>query len=157
MLIPVIWSEDQKIGHAKKGSRCKADVTIIPGQFVQPINDGQFTNVISSGSQVYLAAKENRVPEDSDNTLDTIASGENMFVFRADKGQFMTTQFHSSVTSSTVYNTQLGVTVSGLAGTMANAADASRVAALFKEYYSHSGSGESDRILIELIDRTINN
>lgn len=144
-LIPVRYNPSQKRGHMTSGTRLKANETIIPGTFVKPINDGQMSlhsGTTASGSAAvlcYIAHKEVRVPEDSDASLDTLASGDNMLVFEGPGGEFETTQFHSGITSSTVHGAQLGVSATGTICPIANAADTTKEIGRFLQYIANSG------------------
>lgn len=163
MLIPVVMDPSQKIGHAKQKTRVKADKAITPGELVKMINDGQATNAVTSGSALYFAQKEPEVPEDSDSSLDTLSSGDNMLLIAPRPGsQFLTDQFdRSNITSSTAYDTVLDVTSTGTLTTAGNGLhtnlgdtiNISREVARFKEYINHSGSSEGPRILVEFCDR----
>lgn len=158
MLIPVIYDPSQKIGHSTARNRLKADTSITPGEFVRFINDGQATNVVTSGCALYLADKEIRVPEDSDATQDALVSGDNMLVYSLRAGtEFITTEFdRANITSATAFDAALGVTATGTLTTMANGLDDTREVARFKEYLSHSGSGESPRVRFVVSDRNTN-
>ena len=144
-LIPVRYNPSQKRGHITSGARLKANQTIIPGTFVKPINAGQMSlhsGTTASGANrlLYLAQKETRIPEDSDASLDTLASGDNMLVFEVG-GEFETTQFHANLSSSSIHGAVLGVSATGTICPIADAADTTLPIGAFGEYIAVSGGG----------------
>ena len=146
MLIQNRYNASQKRGHMTAGIRLKANETIIPGTFVKPINAGQMslhsgTTASGSARQLYLAQKEIRIPEDSDVSLDTLASGDNMLVFEGPGGEFTTSQFGSSITSATLHGAQLGVSATGTIAAIASSADTTLEVGRFMEFIQPSGGG----------------